>query len=169
MPRQQKYRIIEQPPRRREEHEIPKGKSGLIFCRKCNIVYYKKSWHHNLRSHKKIQEDLAIGFTICPACEMIKNKQFEGEIIVQNAPPKIIGDLTRLVEKFGQRAYKRDPLDRLIEIKNVKEGIKITTTENQLAVKIAKKIKDVFKKIKIKITYSPAPSDVAYIKLMFGD
>lgn len=99
---------------------------------------------------------------------MIKNKQFEGEIVVQNAPKKIIGDLTRLAEKFGQRAYRRDPLDRLIEIKNAKDGLKITTTENQLTVKMAKKINDVFKKAKLKITYSPAPSDVVYIKLVFS-
>lgn len=158
---------IEQPPRRREEHEAPKGKIGLVFCRKCNIVYYKKSWHHNLRSYKKIREDLPIKFTLCPACEMIKNKQFEGEIAVQNAPAKILNELIRLVEKFGQRAYKRDPLDRLIEIKKTKEGLKITATENQLAVKIAKKISDVFKKAKTKITYSPAPSDVVYVKIIF--
>ncbi|MBI5079159.1 hypothetical protein HZB06_00570 [Candidatus Wolfebacteria bacterium] len=168
MPRQQLKHHIEQPPRRREEHELPKGKTGLIFCRNCNIVYYKKSWHHNLRSHKKIREDLPVKFILCPACEMIKNKQFEGEIVVQNAPKKIIGDLTRLAEKFGQRAYRRDPLDRLIEIKNAKDGLKITTTENQLTVKMAKKINDVFKKAKLKITYSPAPSDVVYIKLVFS-
>lgn len=166
MPKQQSKHHIE-PPRRREEHEAPKGKVGLVFCQKCNIVYYKKSWHHNLRSHKKIRENLPVQFTLCPACEMIKNKQFEGGVVVQNAPAKILNELIRLVEKFGQRAYKRDPLDRLIEIKKTKEGLNITTTENQLAVKIAKKIGDVFKKTKTKITYSPAPSDVVYVKIIF--
>ncbi len=60
-------------------------------------------------------------------------------------------------------------------LKKTKIGLEITTTENQLAVKLAKKIKDTFKpacagrKVDMKISYSPAPSDVAYVKIVFSD
>ncbi len=153
---------------RTEEREIPKGKLGLIFCKECEAVYYKKSWHHNLRNYKKLKENLPVNFSLCPACQMIKNKQFEGEIIVKNVPEKIKKDLINLIKAFSQKAYERDPMDRLIAIKETKEGTRITTTENQLAVKLAKKIKDVFKKVNMKISYSPQPSDVVYIKLTFN-
>ncbi len=161
---------------RTEEHEIPKGKSGLVFCNPpaggCNAVYYKKSWHHNLRDYKNLKEDLPINFSLCPACKMIKDKQFEGEIIIKNIPPKIFNELEYLIITFGRRAYKRDSMDRIIAIKKNKSEMIITTTENQLAVKIAKKIKDTFKsanqRIDMKISYSPQPSDVAYVKLEFS-
>lgn len=152
---------------RTEEHEIPKAKLGLIICKECEAVYYKKSWHRNLRNYKNLRENLPIKFSLCPACEMIKNRQFEGEIIIKNIPIKIKSDLINLAKIFSKRALERDPMDRLIAVKEVKGDLTITTTENQLAVKLAKKIKETFKKAELKITYSPAPSDVVYIKLTF--
>ncbi len=152
---------------RTETHEFSKGKSGLVICEKCDVVYYKKSWHRNLRNHKDLKENLAVKFSLCPACEMIKNRQFEGEIIIKNIPIKIKSDLINLAKAFSKRAFERDPMDRLIEIKETKDGLKMTTTENQLAVKLAKKIKETFKKAELKIAYSPEPSDVVYIKLTF--
>lgn len=157
---------------RRNQHEFPKGKTGLVFCRICNAVYYKKSWHKNLRYYKNLREDLPVNFSVCPACKMIENRQFEGEIAIYNVPEKISENLIHLVENFGQRAYFQDPLHRVIGVRKTREAIIITTTENQLAVKIAKKIKDTFKSaswiIEMKISYSPKPSDVAYIKIRFG-
>ncbi|MEK7481900.1 MAG: hypothetical protein AAB607_00910, partial [Patescibacteria group bacterium] len=154
--------------RRREEREIPKGKAGVVFCKDCGAVYYKKSWHHNLRDYKNFSKDLPVSFVLCPACEMIKNNQFEGRIIIENIPAKNSEDLRHLIEGFCHRAYLRDPLDRLIKIKKPKVGVlEIITTENQLAAKLAKKIKEVFKKITEKISYSASPSDVVYIQMKF--
>src|SRR3989344_6528206 len=152
---------------RTEEHEFVRGKTGLVFCKNCNAVYYKKSWHHNLRHYKNLAENLAIKFLLCPACKMIKNKQFEGEIVILNIPDKFLKELVHLIEAFGRRAYARDSQHRLIEIKKDKRNLIVTSTENQLAKQLAKKIKDAFKKVEEKISYSPAPSDVVYIKLMF--
>ncbi len=153
---------------RAETHEFSKGKSGLVICEKCDAVYYKKSWHRNLRDYKDLKENLGVKFSLCPACEMIKNRQFEGEIIIKNIPVKIKSDLINLAKTFSKRAFERDLMDRLIDIKETKDGLRITTTENQLAVKLAKKIKETFKKAELKITYSPAPSDVVYVKLVFS-
>ena len=163
---------------RTEEHEIPKGKSGLVFCKDCSAVYYKKSWHHNLRNYKNLNENLPVKFSLCAACKMIKNKQFEGEITIKNIPSGIFNELEHLITVFSRRAYERDAMDRLIAVKKNKNEMVITVTENQLAVKIAKKIKDTFKKVypvrnkisngvEMKISYSPQPSDVAYVKLEF--
>lgn len=152
---------------RTTEHEFPKGKTGLLFCKDCNVVYYKKSWHHSLRSYKNLNEDSAVAFSLCPACKMVKNKQFEGEIIIKNVPEKNSNDLIHLIEAFCHRSRERDPMDRLIDLKKTKDGFIVTTTENQLAVKLAKKIKETFKKVDYKISYSSSPSDVVYIILTF--
>ncbi|KKQ23393.1 hypothetical protein A2999_00020 [Candidatus Wolfebacteria bacterium RIFCSPLOWO2_01_FULL_38_11] len=152
---------------RREKHEIPKGFKGLVLCPICGASFYKKAWHHNLRNYKNLKENLEVKFLICPACRMIKNKQFEGEVKILNIPQNNLDNLIHLIEAFGHRAYLIDSQHRLINIKKVKDGLIVTTTENQLAVKIAKKIKEVFKKIDIKTSYSPSPSDVVYIKLEF--
>lgn len=150
-----------------EEHEIPKGFKGLVLCKNCNAAYFKKYWHHNLRNYKDERRDQEIKFVFCPACQMIKNKQFEGEITICNVPPKNQKSLINLIEAFCLRAYKRDSQHRLIDIKKNKNDIVATTTENQLAKQLARKIQDTFKKVKKQISYSPKPSDVVYIKLTF--
>ena len=150
-----------------EEHEIPKGYKGLVLCKNCNAACFKKSWHHNLRNYKDERRDQQIKFVICPACKMIKNKQFEGEVTVCNAPVKNQESLINLAEAFCHRAYKRDSQHRLIAIKKSKNDITITTTENQLVQQLARKIQSTFKGVKKQISYSPKPSDVVYIKLTF--
>lgn len=152
------------------KREAPKGKqAGLIFCDICNAVYYKKSWHHALGTElKKIKETAPIRFTQCIACAMITRGEFEGEIIIENSTEKIRTELLPLIKSFCKRAYEHDPMDRLIAIKKEGGVLRVTTTENQLAVRLTKKIKEVFKKGEVvTIHYSPKPSAVARIKIVF--
>lgn len=160
---------IEFPPQKIEKKEFPSGEKGVIACPTCHSVYYKKSWHHN--QNKASNTKFQISKKLCPACQMIKDKEFEGRLTVNGFPSNLKEDLNKLIKNFCQRAFERDPIDRLIDIKIDSNNLIITTTENQLAVKLAKKIKEVFNKYKvqIKISYSPEPSDVAYIKINFAE
>lgn len=144
-----------------------KGKEGLVFCRSCGSVYYKKFWHHNLRRYKNLRDDLAVSFVLCPACKMIESKKFEGQVVVEGLPKNLFENVVNLAEAFCYRAYQKDPMDRLINIKKTNGGLTIFTTENQLALKLAHKIKDVFKKVDMKTSYAPSPTNAAYIILTF--
>jgi len=157
----------ELPVSRTGKKEFPFGEKGIVSCSGCQSVYYQKSWHHNKNSKFKIQNSK---LRLCPACQMIKNKEFEGQLTISNFPPTLETDLTKLIRNFCQRAYERDPLHRLIDIKDDSGNLMVTTTENQLAVKLAKKIREVFSKnkVQIKISYSPEPSDAVYIKINFA-
>ncbi|MCR4322960.1 MAG: NMD3-related protein [Candidatus Azambacteria bacterium] len=157
----QKSKRLEIKASRTDWHENQKGKQGIIFCALCNAVYYKKSWHHNLRYYKNLHEDLKVSFATCPACTAIKNNEFEGRLIISNVPKNITEHLENLVHAFTHRAYQKDPMDRLIAMKKTNGTMEITTTENQLAVKLAKKIGEVFKKATIKISYSHSKKDKA--------
>ena len=159
---------IEFPPQKIEKKEFPFGEKGVIVCPVCQSVYYKKSWHHNKNLKLKTKN---LKPRLCPACQMIKNKEFEGQLVISNFPPNTKTDLIRLIKNFSQRAFERDPMDRVINIKTEPGDLLVTTTENQLAVKLAKKIKEVFNKYKVqvKISYSPEPSDVVYIKINFAE
>ncbi|QQG44927.1 MAG: hypothetical protein HYW89_02870 [Candidatus Sungiibacteriota bacterium] len=83
---------------------------------------------------------------------MIKNKQYEGEVVVKNVPPNFRKELLNLIENMGERAMRRDVLDRVLDLRFKDKDLRITTSENQLAQKIALKIQEVFKnKIEKKI------------------
>ncbi len=167
MKRWDKYKI-ELPKSRHEAEEFGRGKKGMVMCKECRSVYYKKSWRHGWEEVKpKADKDYPVKFVLCPACAMVKNKQFEGELKIIGAPETRRKELINLIKNFGKRAYERDPLDRLIEIQEKSSALLVTTTENQLAQKLARKIKDAFKRVKTKTSYSPEPSDVVYIEVVF--
>ena len=111
---------------------------------------------------------IEIKATLCPACAMVKNGQFEGRILLEGVPAEKAVELEGLIRGFSKRAEERDPMDRLIHLKNEGSKWEVTVTENQLANKLADKIKETFHTIKKETRFSPEPSDVAYITMEFG-
>lgn len=131
--------------------EFGGGKKEYIVCSKCGIWYYDKSWHHALEDWKHLEKrDKKINFKICPACSMIARKTYEGAVILENVPDKILTELIAFVRNVGERAFKRDPLDRIIDLKIKKNAVEIYLSENQLAVSISNQIKRSFKEFREK-------------------
>ncbi len=125
-----------------------KGKRDYIFCPKGEAVYYKKSWHHVAKFFvsppDKREKDVV--FELCPAHQMEKNKQYEGEVVIRDVPEMFKKDLWGLVEGMGEAAMRKDVLHRIFTMKWMKGQLTVTTSENQLASRIGGKIKDTFKK-----------------------
>lgn len=159
------------PANRSEKQEFRKGGKGVVFCGECGATYFMKSWRHSLEKYRSLPKDAPVKFSLCPACEMVKNRQFEGKIVVKNVPEKETKDLLGLIGNFGERAYEKDVLHRVIEVRRTKSAkgseVTITTTENQLANKLADKIRSTFKKTKVKRSFSSSPGDVEYVEIEF--
>ena len=149
-----------------ELEEFGRGKEGLVICPDCKAVYYKKSWHHDI-AHLEGKEDMPVNFLLCPADQMIKNKQHEGKIVVKNLPREIEAEVANLIKNIGFSAFEKEPMHRLISIEKVKGELIILTTENQLAVSMAKKIGRAHKKAKVKISFAKEPNDVAIAVVEF--
>lgn len=176
------------PKSRKEEAEFGLGNIDILVCKKCWAVYWYKNWHHRLEDYPELKQSKRLKFVTCPACQMIKDKKYEGEVVVQNVPTKLKKDIKALAKSFGEKAFQEDPLDRIISIKerivrrptNVRKrgagsrkefrglrDIQILTTENQLAVRLAKKINETFKgKGKLSISHSHQ-EDVVRAKITF--
>lgn len=131
---------------RKQKAETGKSKKDSLACRDCEAFYWHKSWHHSLANCPDISEDKNIEFTICPACQMIKDGRYEGEIIIENVAEQKREEIENLISNFGETAFQRDPMDRIISIETVAKGMtRVLTTENQMAQQLAKKIKKTFK------------------------
>jgi len=146
-----------------------KAEYSLAVCKKCGALYYKKSWHHGTDAlFGGEKKKLRIQSVLCPADMMIQEKLFEGELIIENIPERLRQELIRLIHAYGERAYKRDCQHRVIAIeKRGKNAIRVTTTENQLANKLAKKIKSVFNKVAYAVQYSKEPYETERIHVKF--
>ena len=121
---------------------------GFIFCPHGEAVYFKKSWHKTSYFFDKapdLKKAPGIIFRLCPAHEMLKNHQYEGEIVLLHVPEKFKKEIMRLVEAMDDYGRMRDVLDRVLTTEVKKDEIRFTTSENQLAKKIGKKIVNSFK------------------------
>ena len=152
--------------------EFGPGKHDYIFCPKGEAVYYKKSWHHASDFFLRMPEaaqDKDVSFKLCPAHEMEQKKQFEGQITIKNVPAEFRKDLVRLIEHMGEQAMRMDVLHRVFAIKGTQIELTVTTSENQLAQKIGRKIRQTFKKHTEEIISRPkgGDSDTVYVQILF--
>ena len=157
------------PEERDFKQEFLKGDKPFLMCSDCGSVYFDKYWHHKIEEFNRLEKEnnFQMKFKLCPACEMIKNKQYEGRVVIKNIPKKLEAELGKIITSFTRTAFEIDPLDRLINIKKGKDDWEVTTTENQLANKLARKIKELFTKIDVKHSFASDPSDVVEVTVEF--
>ena len=148
---------------RREEQEYGPGKKDFVVCSDCNAVYYQKSWHHGFANYRHLDESKQVSFAICPACQMIRDKKFEGRVVIRNVPQAHKDEILNNIKNTGERAYKRDPMDRIIGINNAGSSMEVLTTENQLARIIARQIASAYKNAKTDIQWSKEESAVRIV------
>lgn len=143
---------------------------GIIECPRCYNVRHKERWYSSFRNLKptlKLLPPHIAKRELCPACRMVSEHVFEGEVVVGEVPPGYRLEFLRLVRNFGERARAKDPQDRIIAIKKNPKGYHITTTENQLAIRIAKKIRDSFAAVRMKVSYSEEPYETGRVIVVF--
>lgn len=112
--------------------------------------------------------DMPVTFKRCPACAMIAAGQYEGRVVLKNVPTALARELENFIKNYGERAREANPLHRLIDVKKDVEQWEVTTTENQLAGKLARHIKNHFKGAKAAVRFAGDPSDVEEITIVFG-
>ncbi|MBI4653351.1 hypothetical protein HY750_03810 [Candidatus Kuenenbacteria bacterium] len=136
-----------------KDKQFIKGQKETSLCPKCKAIYYDKCWHKNSKFFK---ENIKWAKKVlCPACKWTKTNLAEGVIILNLENNLREKEILNLVKNVGARAILRDPEDRVMKINKEKNKITILTTENQLAVSIAKQIKRAFKgELKIKWSHN---------------
>lgn len=152
---------------RNDEHG--KARKGIVICKRCRNISFKKEWHRHDRMivREANRAGKEIHFALCPACTMLEQHLYEGELLIENMPPRYESELIHAVNAFGERAELKDPQDRIVDMKKEKKRYRITTTENQLAVKLAKQIGSAFRNLDIHISYSKEPHEVDRVVVMF--
>lgn len=116
------------------------------MCPQCNAAYYYKSWHHSIEGYDNLSEKKNISFSLCPACSMWKKRVWEGEIkIIGAIPEDKKKQIFNTILSIADEAYRRDPMDRVFDIKAKGKEMIVFTSENQLAQRIARKLSSSFK------------------------
>lgn len=155
--------------REAEHEEFGREHKGIIECPQCHNVHFKKMWHAPGSSPKHAEGEVVAHAReeLCPACKMIKDHLFEGELFVEEAPAEHKTELLNLIHNVGKHATEIDPQHRIIEIEETDNGLRITTTENQLVDRIAKKVQEAFKGVDVRSSHSKEPYEVDRVHVVF--
>ena len=142
----------------KEESEFGLAGKEFLKCSECGVVYFDKSWHHGLLEEKQehLKENRQFKFTLCPTCKMAKGKIFEGEVVIKLGPKNynLKANVMNTVKNSDKQAQDRDPMDRILWTEDKDDEVRIFTSENQLAVRIGKKLESSFSGSKLEIKHS---------------
>jgi Zn-finger nucleic acid-binding protein len=142
---------------KKDEQEFGLAQKEFIICPNCNCVFFDKAWHHSLEEGAKHLTDRKnIRFKICPACQMAKDRTFEGELVISLSKEKLAekNKIMNIVKNSDEQARAHDPLDRVLWMENESGKIRVLTSENQLAVRVGKKLESAFKGGTLEIKHS---------------
>lgn len=158
---QQPHAKAEKGPRYKAEYD------DVAVCKECNAIYFKKAWHASAADIAEEYNDKPTSFTVCPADEMKQKGLFEGEVRVSGASDLQREEIRNLIENYDEEARRRNTLHRVLEIKEEQGDIIATTSEDQMAAKIARKIEDAFHAASTHVAHSEEPYKVtrAHVRL----
>jgi hypothetical protein len=142
---------------KKEEQEFGLAQKEFEICPDCNSVLFEKSWHHSLEEDARhLTDKKRIKFTACPACRMKKDRTFEGELVISLSKEKLPEkkEILNVIKNSDEQARAHDPMDRVLWIEYKSSEIRVLTSENQLAVRMGKKLESAFKGGMLKIKHS---------------
>ena len=150
-------------------NEYGKASKGIIVCNICHDVFFKKGWHKpgSAPITDTRLSGTGVHFSLCPACKMKQEGLFGGKVTIKNIPAETREELYNLISGFGRRALERNPQHRIMDIKTSGGTFVVTTNNDQLALKLGKKINETFKKTELKTSFSSEPQEVSNIIVSF--
>ncbi len=113
------------------------GTAGISVCKKCGAAYHEKRWIHPSEIPQSVLAEREKKMVLCPACQKIRDRFAEGYVRIEGEFLKDHKEeIINLIKNKEEHAMHFNPLDRIIEIKERKEGVEVTTTTENLAQRI---------------------------------
>jgi NMD protein affecting ribosome stability and mRNA decay len=128
------YRVTAKPP-------------GPAVCPTCHAVFKAGRWTWDARPEDAFEHK-------CPACQRIHDKfpagyvMIKGEFLAEHRD-----EIVALVTSTEGREKAEHPLQRIMAIEDVREGLQVTTTDSRLARGIGEALHDAYKG-DLKLRYS---------------
>lgn len=122
---------------RSPEPYLPKrGLPEGSFCKRCGVVYHNKRWQlEHVPAQVKSEE------VLCPACQRIDADDPAGVVTLSG---EYLGkhreEIMNVIRQQEAKHREKNPLGRIIQIKEEDGQIVVTTTEDKLAQKIGREV-----------------------------
>lgn len=120
------------------------GPKGITLCKKCGSVYRDKRW----MTKSEVPQSLAyVNKTevLCPACKKVRDRFAQGFVTIKGAFVDGHRDeIIHLISNKEKRAEHINPLERIIEMKESKGLIEISTTTDKFAQRIGRMLEKTY-------------------------
>ena len=118
---------------------------NMAVCAGCGAVYHNKRWTHREDAAAAAAPAATKAAVLCPACQKIRDKYAQGFVTLQGAFVKDHKEeLLNLVRNKETLSSHTNPLERIMEIKESRDAIEITTTSDKLAQRIGRVVAKAF-------------------------
>jgi hypothetical protein len=116
-------------------HRGPKALRGPLVCERCGAMYIKRRWTLTPPERTAGLEAIAAPRpAICPACRMIAEARFGGEVRISGAfAASHREEIERLIKGEAARAAADNPLARIVHIDRTGGRLIVRTTTEHLA------------------------------------
>lgn len=127
----------------KDSYLLKTGPEDMSSCRKCGAVYHDKRWMNREDAERLAMEPRAE--VLCPACQKVKDRFVGGFVTLQGEFLKDHREeIMNLIHNKEARASRINPLERIMEIKERKGAIEITTTTDKFAQRIGRILSKAF-------------------------
>ena len=121
---------------------LPKGGSKEVtLCSKCGAFYWNKRWSTDQADLDKARTEAGTAKVVCPACQRMHDENpagilaLSGEYLVQHE-----NDILNMIKNVEASTRAKNPLARIMEIRQENKLLTISTTDAKLAQKLGKEV-----------------------------
>jgi len=128
------------------KHRSPKAPKGPRVCERCGATYENRRWTLTPPPAAGLRTVAAPATTVCPACHMMAEGQFGGEVRLAGAFVARHGDeIERLLQNEADRAAEDNPTGRIAEWRRMApDRLTLTTTTEHLAKRLGQALHKAF-------------------------
>ena len=118
-----------------------KGLKEASVCKSCGALYQNKRWYVDEAERKKVSSEAGSNMVVCPACRRVEDGNPAGIVTLSGAYlSQHVSDILNAVKHVESRSLLKNPLGRIMEIKQDQNTVTIATTEDKLAQKLGREI-----------------------------
>ena len=121
---------------------LPKrGLEEKSLCKSCGALYHNKRWYMDEAELKMVRGEAGINKVVCPACQRIEDGNPAGIVTLSGSyVAKHARDIINAAKHVEAKSMLKNPLGRIMEVKEEQNIITIATTEDKLAQKVGREI-----------------------------
>lgn len=128
------------------------GFPEVTVCGKCGAQYFNKRWYLDEEEIHKSAPGEPTNTVTCPACLRIQDNNPEGVVTLSGSYLMEHEDeILNIIKNSEEKARKKNPLARIMEIRQENDVVTISTTDDKLAQRLGR---DVHKAHKGDLHYS---------------